>query len=71
MSWRNPDARHAGWGLDTYGQAVLDAMAAAERITAAQTGLDVLLLRRHHHGDAARSPGRDRSAGPGRLGDLW
>jgi polyhydroxyalkanoate synthase len=33
MSWRNPDARHAGWGLDTYGQAVLDAMAAAERIT--------------------------------------
>ncbi|KGH45611.1 poly(3-hydroxyalkanoate) polymerase [Modestobacter caceresii] len=33
MSWRNPDARHADWGLDTYGQAVLDAMAAAERIT--------------------------------------
>ena len=21
MSWRNPDERHAGWGLDTYGQA--------------------------------------------------
>ena len=40
MSWRNPDARHADWGLDTYGQAVLDAMAAAERIAGAeQTGL--------------------------------
>jgi polyhydroxyalkanoate synthase len=36
MSWRNPDARHADWGLDTYGQAVLDAMAAAERITGSE-----------------------------------
>ena len=26
ISWRNPDARHADWGLDTYGQAVLEAM---------------------------------------------
>jgi len=33
MSWRNPDARHAKWGFDTYGQAVLDAMEAVERIT--------------------------------------
>ncbi|TFV60461.1 alpha/beta fold hydrolase [Geodermatophilus sp. DF01-2] len=33
ISWRNPDARHADWGLDTYGQAVLDAMDAAERVT--------------------------------------
>lgn len=40
MSWRNPDARHADWGLDTYGQAVLDAMEAAERITGStQTNL--------------------------------
>ena len=40
MSWRNPDARHADWDLDTYGQAVLDAMAAAERITgSAKTNL--------------------------------
>ena len=40
MSWRNPDARHADWGLDAYGQAVLDAVAAAERITgSAQTNL--------------------------------
>src|SRR6201996_3054545 len=33
ISWRNPDARHAAWDLDTYGQAVLDAMDATERIT--------------------------------------
>jgi polyhydroxyalkanoate synthase subunit PhaC len=33
MSWRNPDERHADWGLDTYGQAILDAMDAVERIT--------------------------------------
>jgi polyhydroxyalkanoate synthase len=33
MSWRNPDERHADWGLDTYGQAILDAMGAVERVT--------------------------------------
>jgi polyhydroxyalkanoate synthase subunit PhaC len=33
MSWRNPDARHAGWGLDTYAQAVLDALDAVAKIT--------------------------------------
>ena len=33
ISWRNPDARHAAWDLDTYGQAVLDAMDAVVRIT--------------------------------------
>jgi polyhydroxyalkanoate synthase len=32
MSWRNPDGRHAGWGLDTYVRAVLDALDATERI---------------------------------------
>ena len=32
ISWRNPDARHAGWGLDTYVTAVLDALDAVERI---------------------------------------
>ncbi len=26
ISWRNPDARHAQWGLDTYGRAVIEAM---------------------------------------------
>jgi polyhydroxyalkanoate synthase subunit PhaC len=32
ISWRNPDARHADWGLDTYGQAILEAMKAAQDI---------------------------------------
>jgi polyhydroxyalkanoate synthase len=36
ISWRNPDARHARWDLDTYGQAVLDAMDAAARITGSE-----------------------------------
>jgi len=36
ISWRNPDARHATWDLDTYGQAVLDAMDAATRITGSE-----------------------------------
>jgi polyhydroxyalkanoate synthase len=41
ISWRNPDARHAKWDLDTYGQAVLDAMDAAARITGSeQVALD-------------------------------
>jgi polyhydroxyalkanoate synthase len=33
MSWRNPDARHAKWNLDTYVQAVLDALDAVERVS--------------------------------------
>jgi polyhydroxyalkanoate synthase len=37
MSWRNPDERHAEWGLDTYGQAVLDAMDAVETVTGEPT----------------------------------
>jgi polyhydroxyalkanoate synthase subunit PhaC len=36
ISWRNPDARHAKWDLDTYGQAILDAMDAAERVTGSE-----------------------------------
>jgi polyhydroxyalkanoate synthase len=28
VSWRNPDARHADWGFDAYGQAILDATCA-------------------------------------------
>jgi polyhydroxyalkanoate synthase len=33
ISWRNPDERHADWGLDAYGQAILDAMDAVEQAT--------------------------------------
>jgi polyhydroxyalkanoate synthase subunit PhaC len=36
ISWRNPDARHAKWDLDTYGAAILDAMDAATRITGSE-----------------------------------
>ncbi|CAN5748866.1 class II poly(R)-hydroxyalkanoic acid synthase [soil metagenome] len=32
ISWRNPDARHADWGLDTYGQAIIEAMDALKVI---------------------------------------
>jgi len=33
ISWRNPDERHASWGLDTYVRAVLDALDVVEEIT--------------------------------------
>ena len=36
ISWRNPDARHAAWDFNTYGQAILDAMDAAARITGSE-----------------------------------
>jgi polyhydroxyalkanoate synthase len=36
MSWRNPDERHADWGLDDYGQAVLDAMDGVEKATGSE-----------------------------------
>ena len=36
ISWRNPDARHAKWDLNTYGQAIVDAMDAAARITGSE-----------------------------------
>jgi polyhydroxyalkanoate synthase subunit PhaC len=33
ISWRNPTAEHQNWGFDTYGQAILNAMDAVEKIT--------------------------------------
>ena len=32
MSWRNPDARHAAWGMDEYVQAIIDAAGTAAGI---------------------------------------
>jgi poly[(R)-3-hydroxyalkanoate] polymerase subunit PhaC len=32
MSWRNPDARHSGWGFDTYATAIIEALDAVEDI---------------------------------------
>jgi polyhydroxyalkanoate synthase len=40
ISWRNPDARHAGWGFDTYIRSILDALEAVEEIT----GSDMTML---------------------------
>jgi polyhydroxyalkanoate synthase len=33
ISWRNPDARHAGWNFDTYVSAILESLDAVEEIT--------------------------------------
>jgi polyhydroxyalkanoate synthase subunit PhaC len=33
MSWRNPDGRHAAWGLDTYAEAVIAAIDAVEAVS--------------------------------------
>jgi len=35
MSWRNPDARHRDWDLDTYGGALTEALTAVRAISAA------------------------------------
>jgi polyhydroxyalkanoate synthase subunit PhaC len=35
ISWRNPDARHRDWNLDSYGSAIVQSLAAARTITGA------------------------------------
>ncbi len=35
VSWRNPDARHRDWGLDTYGGAIVAALDAARAVSGA------------------------------------
>ncbi len=35
MSWRNPDARHRDWDLDTYGGALAEALAAVREVSGA------------------------------------
>jgi polyhydroxyalkanoate synthase len=40
IAWRNPDARHRDWGADTYGQAIVEAQEATQRIC----GTDRFLL---------------------------
>jgi len=35
MSWRNPDARHRDWDLDTYGGALAEALAAVRAVSGA------------------------------------
>ncbi len=36
ISWRNPDARHYDWGLDAYGQAVVESLDAARAVCGAE-----------------------------------
>jgi polyhydroxyalkanoate synthase subunit PhaC len=36
VSWRNPEARHRDWGLDAYGQAVIDALDGVRRVSGAE-----------------------------------
>ncbi|GAA1509979.1 PHA/PHB synthase family protein [Nocardioides humi] len=36
ISWRNPDARHAAWNIETYVRAILDALGAVEEITGSE-----------------------------------
>ena len=63
ISWRNPDVRHRDWDVNTYGQAILDAVDAALAITGADSGGRAgVLLRRHAGVDAARRPAAARSA---------
>ena len=40
ISWRNPDARHAAWGFDTYVRSILEALEAVEEIA----GSDQVML---------------------------
>ncbi|MGH3124551.1 MAG: PHA/PHB synthase family protein, partial [Streptosporangiaceae bacterium] len=43
ISWRNPDARHRDWDLDTYGGAVVEALAGVRAISgAAKAGICAL-----------------------------
>ena len=65
ISWRNPDPRHAGWDLDTYVRAVLDALDAVEEITGStRTVLGWSVLRRHPREHGGGVPRRHRQAGP-------
>ena len=32
LSWRNPNAHHRDWGLDTYGGAIVEALDAVQNI---------------------------------------
>src|SRR4029077_14920743 len=38
ISWRNPDARHRGWNVDTYAQEIAEALEAACAIARAGSG---------------------------------
>src|SRR5712671_4226819 len=66
ISWRNPDARYAGWGLDTYVGAVLDALDAVQRVC----GVDQAALTGVCAGGIIASITAGHLAATGRLGQL-
>jgi len=66
ISWRNPDARDADWGMDTYVQAVLDALDAVQRVC----GVDQAALIGVCAGGIIASITAGHLAATGRLGQL-
>ena len=69
ISWRNPDERHAEWGLDDYVSAVIEALEAVEAITgSAEVARDGAVRRRHHRDLRGRAPGRRSASSSGSPG---
>src|SRR6266478_5005580 len=66
ISWRNPDARDAEWGMDTYVGAVLDALDAVQRVC----GVDQTALTGVCAGGIIASITAGHLAATGRLGQL-
>jgi len=66
ISWRNPDARDADWGMDTYVGAVLDALDAVQRVC----GVDRAALTGVCAGGIIASIAAGHLAATGQLGQL-
>jgi polyhydroxyalkanoate synthase subunit PhaC len=66
VSWRNPDARHRDWNLDSYGAAIVDALAAARAICEAPKASVLALC----SGGIAAAMVAAHLAATGRLGEL-
>jgi len=66
LSWRNPDARHRNWGMDTYGSAVEMALDAARAICAAPSASICALC----SGGVVSSMVAARLSATGQLGKL-
>ncbi len=66
VSWRNPDARHRDWGLDTYGGAIVAALDAVRAITGAAKASVLALC----SGGIATAMVAAQLSVAGRLGEL-
>ncbi|MGH3194798.1 MAG: alpha/beta fold hydrolase [Streptosporangiaceae bacterium] len=66
VSWRNPDARHRDWGLDTYGGAIVAALDAVREISGAPKASVLALC----SGGIATSMVAAHLSVTGRLGEL-